>query len=49
LVKSVNIHNGEVKVQIALATNDPNGQPNEGEISCWQDFDLKFYVFDLKD
>src|SRR5437868_9888446 len=24
LVKSVNIDNGEVKVQIALATNDPN-------------------------
>ena len=24
LVKSVNIHNGEVKVQLALATNDPN-------------------------
>src|SRR5436309_14268431 len=25
LVKSVNIDNGEVKVQLALATNDPNG------------------------
>ena len=24
LVKSVDIHNGEVKVQLALATNDPN-------------------------